>query len=108
MILTTYLRVKGHTNKAISLKKKRALEALSKDDNLVFKKADKGGAVAVWGKEMYVKEAFRQVNNSEFYQALSYNPTESLKQELGKIVSEAKGMGWITEHELRFLWNQNP
>lgn len=54
MILTTYLRVKGHTNKAISLKKKRALEALSKDDNLVFKKADKGGAVAVWGKEMFV------------------------------------------------------
>lgn len=108
MILTTYLRVKAHTNKAISLKKKRALEALSKDDHLVFKKADKGGAVAVWGKEMYVKEAFRQLNNSEFHQAPSYNPTESLKQELGKIVSEAKGMGWITEHELRFLWNQNP
>lgn len=57
---------------------------------------------------MYVKEAFHLLNTTEFNQALPYNPTESLKQELGRILSEAKDMGWITEHEHRFLWNPNP
>lgn len=61
MILTTCLRVKGHTKKAISLslyislKENATLEALSNDGNLVIKKADKGDAVVVWAKKMYVR-----------------------------------------------------
>lgn len=34
--------------------------------------------------------------------------TESLKEELGKVLSEAKDNGWISESEIRFLGNENP
>lgn len=54
-MVTNCLRVQGHANKAISLKKMRPLgRALCKYGNLVIKKADRGGAVVVWDKEMYV------------------------------------------------------
>lgn len=42
------------------------------DDECIIKKADKGGAIVVWGKDMYVKEANRQLNNTDFYQPLPY------------------------------------
>lgn len=84
------------------------MEALSKDEDIVIKKADKGGAIVVWCKEMYVKEAYRQLCNTEFYQPLTFNPTESLKSELGQLLLWAKENGWISEPELKFLHNKNP
>lgn len=84
------------------------MEALSKDEDLVIKKAGKGGAIVVWSKDLYVKEAASQLNNTEFYQLLTHNPTESLKEELGRMLHQAKASGWISDPELRFLFNENP
>lgn len=39
-------------------------------DDVTVKKADKGGAMVVWSKDMYVKEAYHQLNNEEFYKCL--------------------------------------
>lgn len=58
------------------------MKELSKDDELVIKKADKGGAIVIWGKDTYVAEAHRQLN-TDFYQRPTYSPTESLKMEQG-------------------------
>lgn len=64
--------------------------------------------VVIWGKDMYIKEAFRQLNNTEFYQPLTFNPIESLKEELKQLLHVAKDNEWISKSELDFLWNENP
>lgn len=40
---------------------------LRKRDDIVIKPADKGGAIVVWRKDLYVEEVNKQLNNSEFY-----------------------------------------
>lgn len=48
------------------------------------------------GGKTYVKDAHRQLYNREFYQPLTFNPTESLKSELDQILGVAKERGWIS------------
>lgn len=99
-------RTPAHSN--LSHKEKTALETLLNDDAIVIKKADKGGAIVVWSKDMYIKEAHQFNFNIEFYQPLTHNPTESLKEDLKEILREAKEKGWITNNESEFLYNENP
>lgn len=63
-------RAQKHFN--LSMKEKAALETLSTDEDIVIKKVDKGGAIVVWGKDMYVKEVYRQLYNRESYQPLTF------------------------------------
>lgn len=46
---------------------KKALEVLQEDDDIVIKKADKRGAIGVWGEDIHVREVLHQLKNTEFY-----------------------------------------
>lgn len=81
-----------------------ALEALSKDDELVIKKADKGGTTVVWGKGMYITEAHGQLNNNFYHLTYNLSPQNGTKGD----VHHAKERGWIPGAELKFLYNENP
>ena len=48
----------------------RALSNLQQRDDIVIKPADKGGAV-VWDRNLYIEEAYRQLNNPTYYPKLS-------------------------------------
>ena len=48
-----------------------ALINLQKRDDIVIKPADKGGAVVVWDRKLYIEEAYKQLDNSRNYQKLT-------------------------------------
>ena len=51
----------------ISLSDRKALQALKKREDVVVKPADKGEAIVVWQKELYLNEADRQLSDKTFY-----------------------------------------
>ena len=60
-----------------------ALKWLSDRDDIIIKSADKGGAVVVWGKEQYISEALRQLENNQYYCSPS-KPTEQNEKRTGR------------------------
>ena len=52
-----------------------ALIELSKRDDVIFCNADKSGAVVIWDVKDYIKEAMKQLNDTNFYKNLPNNPT---------------------------------
>ena len=55
-----------------------ALINLQKRDGIVIKPADKGGAVVVWDRKLYIEEAYKQLDNPNNYQQLNNNKTTTL------------------------------
>lgn len=55
---------------------KAALQRLRRRRDIVIKPADKGGAVVVWRRDLYIQEALRQLNNPQHYYKLVEDPTE--------------------------------
>lgn len=74
----------------LSNEEKEALNWLSTNENIVIKRADKGGGVVVWGRDQYITEAMRQLSNREYYIPLQSNPLPQLLSELTKLLTEAK------------------
>ena len=44
-----------------------ALQVLRSRDDIVIKKAEKGGSIVVWRKDLYIEEAYRQHSDVTFY-----------------------------------------
>lgn len=104
-LFTTKRRKNGHN---LTKEETEALNWLSKNDDIIVKRADKGGAVVVWGREQYITEAKRQLDNSEYYQPLPSNPIDQIKRGLGQILLQAKTEDWITQKEHDFLLSNSP
>ena len=47
---------------------KEALKNLLKQDDIVIKPTDKGGAVVIWSRPLYIQEALRQLSDGRFYE----------------------------------------
>ena len=59
----------------LSVKEQKALQKLqSRDDNVIID-TDKGGAVVILDVEDYIKEAERQLRNTENFKRLNHNQT---------------------------------
>ena len=43
-----------------------ALRALRSRDDIVIKKADMGGSIVIWRKDLYIEEANRQLSDITF------------------------------------------
>ena len=58
----------------LTCKERQALYDLKNDKNIVIKGADKGSAVVVWDREDYIKEAEKQLGNSNVYGEVPDDP----------------------------------
>lgn len=85
----------------LSKEENEALKWLSTNDDIIIKRADKGGAVVAWDRDQYITEALRQL-------PLMSNPTELIKAELKEMLLHAKDQGWISQNEHDFLLCENP
>ena len=89
---------KHHSN--FTKEEHQALDYLKNNEDILIKKADKGGAVVVWRKDLYIAEGERQLNDVESYQVLDSDNTdennriveEFIKAEIGqdRLPPEAK------------------
>ena len=87
-----------------------ALNDLQNNKDIIIKRADKGGAVVVWGYAKYVLEANRQLQDTQYYRPteLSSKPFLQMKEELTALLHRAKDCGWINTHEYGFLLCEHP
>ena len=82
--------VKKISKKECNLSKdeKDALRSLSKRDDIVIKRADKGGAIVVWRKDLYISEAERQLSDNLFYEQMPSDLTSQNNLIISKTIKE--------------------
>ena len=72
-----------------------ALISLRQRPDIVIKPADKGGAVVVWDRNLYLQEADRQLSDTSFYKKLDRDFTMDYNKTICAVVKKA-----ITKGEL--------
>ena len=85
-----------------------ALQQLQKNSSIVIKPADKGSAVVVMDRTLYVTEAMRQLSDPQYYAPLQspiYPRTAVL---INGILSEMVSDGFLSEKQLKFLTSADP
>ena len=78
----------------LSPAEKEALIRLSKRRDIAIKAADKGGAVVVWSRPLYITEANRQLSDGRFYERLDHDPLKEnqnvVKTTITEMISDNK------------------
>ena len=59
----------------ISQHEKNIISAFSKREDLVFTKADKGGATVILDVEDYIERANKELKDDNYYRKISHDPT---------------------------------
>lgn len=54
----------------ISQEERKALSKLAANPNIIIKSADKGGQICIQDRDNYLKEAYRQLNDAQYYKPL--------------------------------------
>ena len=72
----------------LSPAEKEALIRLSKRRDIAIKGADKGGAVVVWSRPLYITEANRQLSDGRFYERLDHDPLKENQNVVKTTITE--------------------
>ena len=85
VIIDTYLSYLGERLLDIEIPSKRfnnltkeereTLHSLKDDFSIIIKGADKGSVVVVWDRKVYLKEAYRQLDDKEVYEQVPDDPS---------------------------------
>ncbi|XP_075450419.1 uncharacterized protein LOC142491563 [Ascaphus truei] len=97
-----------YTNYNLTIAQKEALKTLRENSNIIFKKADKGGALVVQDYSVYKTEVLRQLENQECYIKLDMDPTVRYQTEIRGILQLGLNNLWISEEIVNFLTMKNP
>jgi len=81
----------------------QAIKKLRNDPNIIIKSADKGGAVVIMSKNLYIKEAERQLQNPNYYKSLDHPLYPETAKTLDRQLSNLAAMGYITNKQYNFL-----
>ena len=82
--------VKQIPHKNVSKKEEDALHNLSKKDDIIITKADKGGTIVIFDTDDYVQEANQQLDNKEFYKKLTIDISEINRIKVNRTINELK------------------
>jgi len=67
---------------------KKALCDLRRRTDVVIKPADKGGAVVVWSRPLYIQEGQKQLSDQRFYEKLTADPLQEYQHKVKTTVTE--------------------
>lgn len=87
---------------------RKALGELKLMQDVVVRKADKGGAVTVLDKGLYILENKKLLADVNTYLPIKLDPTSQFKAELTKLISEGVRIGVLTAKEASFLLVEHP
>ena len=86
------------------------MKTLKKNNNIVIKPADKGGAIVIQDLTDYIREGERQLNKEEHYRKI--DKPEEMKKEFIEVVKntldKAKAKELIDEDIYKILYRSNP
>uniref|UniRef100_A0A803TIM4 Reverse transcriptase domain-containing protein n=1 Tax=Anolis carolinensis TaxID=28377 RepID=A0A803TIM4_ANOCA len=95
-----------HSN--LSELERTTLVKLSNLKEVVWKPADKGGAIVLLNKRDYIKEVNLQLSNSKFYQPIATDPTKHIQSLIRVVCQEGLSMGFISSSTFKYLQNDFP
>ncbi|KAL8576769.1 hypothetical protein ACOMHN_067667 [Nucella lapillus] len=84
----------------------KALEELRRRSDIVVKPADKGGAVVVWRKDLYLQEAGRQLSNTNSYSQISRPTTKTDNTLVRKTIKTAISTGYLPPEAINAVCNE--
>lgn len=90
------------------MNEKLAIQELSRDSEIIIKPADEGGAIVLQNMDDYRKEAYRQLNDTDFYWKLKVNPTQEFQKKILEVTDMALQLNWISKSEHDFLNCRHP
>ena len=96
-ILWHDLNVKCHRN--LAQDEQKALENLRGYVDIIIKQADKGSAVVVMDREVYLHEAIGELNDSEVYMLLDGDPTRNMMKNINERIRESWEKGNIDDKQ---------
>ena len=82
------IEIKKPKSLNISNEESAALRVLRGRNDIVIKKADKGGSVVVWRKDLYIEEAHRQLSDSTFYKKVDEDRTVINNEIVSQVISD--------------------
>ena len=94
------------TNPNLSKEEVNSLNKLKSRDDIIITHADKGGAVVIIDVNDYIKEANRQLSDTNFYTKLPSNPVNAriINETINKFVKE----NLLTKNLGKSLLNEEP
>lgn len=92
----------------INRKERAALNNLSKDNNIIVKKADKGTCVVVQDKMEYVNEGTKHLSDRGIYEEIQLDPTEQLSRSINTYIAAIHRKGHLSDHMMEFLTHNDP
>ena len=87
----------------LTLGERKALRELLNDKRLIFKPADKGQALVCQNRIDYLKEGYRQISDTAFYQKQEVDLTDSFQREISNFVEDMFQNGEIDETVKKYL-----
>jgi hypothetical protein len=102
-IINGRLMVRNHQVNNLTKNERDALKFLQENDSIVIKPADKGSATVVLDKEAYIKEAYRQLDNTTYYRKLDEPVYPDNVPRINGILEEMESMKIITRKQLFYL-----
>ena len=96
-----YIILKDKDN--LTKEEKLTLQELSNNENLVIKPADKGGCIVIQNTKDYLHEAYKQLNDKQYYKRIN-QPLQTInKIRINKILNNLNNLKYITDEQLTFL-----
>ena len=90
----------------LTSKERQALYDLKNDKNIVIKGADKGSAVVVWDREDYIKEAEKQLEDSDVYEEA---PDDSeLISTIHRTIEKIRKRGDLKKETIKYFEVKDP
>jgi hypothetical protein len=88
---------------ALPTNERSALEELRINDEIIIRRANKGGAVCILNRIDYLKEGYRQLSDNRFYSKLDNNPTNEYRIEIQNVIEDLFQNGEIDLSVKRYL-----
>ncbi|CAG2218796.1 unnamed protein product [Mytilus edulis] len=85
----------------LPFKQQQALYRLQKDESIIIKEADKGGALVIMDRIYYRDKIQEQLNDKQYYRELNDNMEKKTKRNINKLIS--KFPHCTTEKEVDYL-----
>ena len=80
---------------------------MKNDKNILIKGADKGSTVVVWDREDYIKEAEKQLGDSDVYEEVSDDP-EPLTSTIHKTIEKIRKRGGLKKETIKYFEVNDP
>ena len=80
---------------------------MKNDKNIVIKVADKGSTVVVWDREDYIKEAEKQLEDSDVYEEVPDDP-EPLISTIHKMMEKIRKRGDLKKGTIKYFEVKDP